>query len=67
MDGYCFKSPNRHGILARNLKIPANQQRLFIALRWLKPEIKQQAMNHKDSCLNQDNNIETMKACKCCD
>ena len=60
-----MKPPHKHGILKRNLRVPANEKRIFVALRNLRPKIKKQAIHHHDHCQNQDTDAKVMKNCKC--
>lgn len=60
-----MKSPNKHGIERVNLRMPNNSWRIAVLFRDLQPNIKRQAIHHRDNCNNDDTNDIVMKACNC--
>ena len=57
--------PNKQGINRINLRMPNKSWRIVVLFRDLQPNIKRQAIHHRDICGNDDTNDIIMNACKC--
>ena len=62
---YPMKWPNKHGIDRVNLRMPKKSWRIAVLFRDLQPNVKRQAIHHRDNCGNDDTNDVVMKACNC--